>query len=89
MLKSTQTKIVWVFYLVSAMDRSAWVKYVNAHIGPASNLPRLDEEKLERWERLGLLVPLDGEYCPTDLERTLALLMLERAVVAGLKARSV
>ena len=70
------------------MDKLAWVKYVNSHIDPASNLPRLDEEKLERWERLGLLVPLDGEYCPTDLERTLALLMLERAVVAGRKARS-
>lgn len=64
------------------------MKYVNAHIGPASNLPRLDEEKLERWRRLGLLVPLDGEYCPPDLERTLDLLMLERAVVAWLKARS-
>jgi len=70
------------------MDRSVWVKYVNAHIVPASNLPRLDEEKLERWRRLGLLVPLYGEYCPPDLERTLALLILERAVVAGLKARS-
>ena len=71
------------------MDKLAWVKYVNSHIDPASNLPRLDEEKLERWERLGLLVPADREYCLTDLERTLALLMLERAVVAGLKARSV
>lgn len=71
------------------MDKSAWVKYVNAHIGPTSNLPRLDEEKLERWERLGLLIPLDGVYCSTDLERTLALLMLERAVVTKLKAGSV
>ncbi len=71
------------------MDKLQWVKYVNAHIGPASNLPRLDEEKLERWQRLGLLVPLDGEYCATDIERTLALLMLERAVGAGLKAGSV
>lgn len=62
------------------MDKSAWVKYVNAHIGPASKLPRIDEEKLERWERLGLLVPQDGEYRPTHIERTLALLMLERAV---------
>lgn len=70
------------------MDKLAWVKYVNAHIGPTSNLPHLDEEKLERWERLGLLVPLDGEYYLTDLERSLALLMLERAVVTGLKARS-
>jgi len=71
------------------MDKSAWVTYVNGHIGPTSNLPRLDEEKLERWERLGLLVPLDGVYCSTDLERTLALLMLERAVVTKLKAESV
>ena len=71
------------------MDKPAWVKYVNVHIGPTSNLPCLDEEKLERWERLGLLVALDGVYCSTDLERTLALLMLERAVVTKLKAGSV
>ena len=83
MLKSTQIiLLVWVFYLVRVMDKSAWVTYVNAHIDPTSNLPRLDEEKL------GLLIPLDGVYCSTDLERTLALLMLERAVVTKLKARS-
>ena len=70
------------------MDKSAWVTYVNLHIGPTSNLPRLDEEKLERWERLGLLAPLDREYCSTDVEKTLALLMLERAVVTKLKAGS-
>lgn len=87
MLRSTQIiLLVWVFYLVRVMDKSAWVTYVNAHIGPASNLPWLDEEKLERWERLDLLAPLGGVYCSTDLERTLALLMLERAVVTKLKA---
>ena len=69
------------------MDKLTWVKYVNAHIDATSNLPRLDEERLERWERLGLLVPLNAEYCLTDLEITLALLMLERAVVTGLKER--
>ncbi|MBA7572136.1 hypothetical protein ES708_13912 [subsurface metagenome] len=70
------------------MDKLAWVKYVNAHISPASNLPRLDEEKLERWQRLGLLIPFDMEYQHIDLERTLALLMLERATTIELKAGS-
>lgn len=64
------------------MDTEQWVKYVNQHIGPTSDLPRLDREKLERWERLRLLMPPDGEYRPIDLERTLALLMLERALGA-------
>ena len=70
------------------MDRQYWVKYVNRHIGPTSDLPRLDEEKLERWERLRLLIPVDGEYHPIDLERTLALLMLERALGAELEVGS-
>lgn len=69
------------------MNSATWIQHINAHIDPASNLPHLDEEKLERWCRLGLLVPLDQEYYLTDLERTLALLMLERAMVTGLKAR--
>ena len=47
---------------------------------PDSDLPRLDAEKLERWGRLRLLVPPGGGYELTDLERTLALLMLERAL---------
>ena len=70
------------------MDRQQWVRYVNRHITLNSDLPRLTEEELERWERLGLLVPPDKQYHHTDLERTLALLMLERAGVAKLKARS-
>lgn len=80
--------LIRVFYLVRVMDKLAWVKYVNSHIDPISNLPRLDMEKLERWQRLGLLATPNGEYCPTDLERTLALLMLERAVAEKLRAGS-
>jgi hypothetical protein len=70
------------------MKKEAWARYVNRHITPGSNLPRLSREELERWQRFSLLVPPDGEYCPTDLERTLALLMLERAILAGQKAKS-
>ena len=70
------------------MDRQTWVEYVNSHIDTTSNLPRLDEDKLERWERLGLLVAVKGGYRHTDLEKKLALLMLERAVVTKLKAGS-
>lgn len=70
------------------VNRQQWVKYVNRHIPPESDLPHLTEEELERWKRLGLLVPAEKQYHHPDLERTLALLMLERAVVAGLKARS-
>lgn len=68
------------------MDREHWVNYVNQHINPTSDLPRLDEEKLERWERLRLLAPPSGRYRRIDLERTLALLMFERAMAIGLKA---
>jgi len=64
------------------MDREQWVEYVNRHIGPRSDLPRLNREKLKRGERLRLLIPPDGEYRLVDLERTLALLMLERALGA-------
>lgn len=71
------------------VNSQQWVTYFNRHIPPESDLPRLSEEELERWQRLGLLVPPDGEYCRTDLKRILALLMLERAVVAKLKAGSV
>lgn len=70
------------------MNKEAWARYINRHIPPGSDLPRLSEEELERWQRLDLLVPPDGEYCRTDLEKTLALLMLERAVVTELKAGS-
>ncbi len=63
------------------MDRQQWVKYVNSHINPSSDLPRLDEERLQRWERLRLLMPPNGDYRYTDLERTLALLMLERTLI--------
>lgn len=62
------------------MNRQEWVLYVNRHINPESDLPRLDQEKLEKWQRLRLLIPINGEYHPGDLERTLALLMLERAL---------
>ena len=62
------------------MDREQWVQYVNSHIDRTSDLPRLDEERLRRWERLRLLMPPNGDYRHTDLERTLALLMLERAL---------
>lgn len=89
MIKLNPDQDVRVFYLVRVMEKLSWVKYVNAHISPASNLPRLDEEKLERWQRLGLLIPLDMEYQHIDLERTLALLMLERATTIELKAGSV
>lgn len=68
------------------MNKKSWAKYVNRHILPDSGLSCLSEDELERWQRLGLLVPPDGEYSRTDLERTLALLMLERAVVAKMKA---
>lgn len=71
------------------MNRQQWVTYVNRHIPSESDLPRLSEEELERWQRLSLLVPQDREYCRADLERILALLMLQRAVVAKLKAGSV
>lgn len=64
------------------MNAKQWIRHVNAHIDPTSDLPRLDEERLDRWARLGLLVPMDGEYHETDLERTIALLMFERSVVA-------
>ena len=70
------------------MDREQWVKYFNRHIGPASDLPRLDRDKLERWERLRLLMPSEGEYHRIDLERTLTLLMLERALGAELEVGS-
>lgn len=62
------------------MNDKEWVAYVNQHINPESDLPRLKVEALERWSRLRLLVPASGQYRPTDLERTLALLMLERAI---------
>jgi hypothetical protein len=62
------------------MNDKEWVAYVNQHMNPDSDLPRLKLESLERWSRLGLLVPTTGEYRPTDLERTLALLMLERVI---------
>ena len=62
------------------MDREQWVDYVNRHIDPDSDLPRISVEDLERWERLKLLVPPSGGYRRIDLERTLALLMLERAL---------
>lgn len=63
------------------MNAKQWIRHINAHIDPASDLPRLDEERLERYARLGLLVPMDGEYHKTDLPRTLGLLMLERTVL--------
>ena len=63
------------------MNSKQWIRHINAHINPTSDLPRLDEERLERWARLGLLVPMDGEYLKTDLERTMGLLMFERSVL--------
>lgn len=71
------------------MDKHTWLSYVNRHINPDSDLPCLDLEKLDRWERLRLLVPSSAGYRATDLERTLALLMLERAITAGLEAGSI
>jgi len=62
------------------MNAKKWVAYANRHMNPDSDLPRLDLEILERWSRLRLLVPTAGEYRPIDLEKTLALLMLERAI---------
>jgi len=43
------------------VNRQQWVKYVNRHIPPESDLPRLTEEELERWKRLGLLVPAEKQ----------------------------
>ena len=71
------------------MDRQHWVKYVNRHISATSDLPRLDEEKLERWERLRLLAPPNSDYRHTDLERTLALLMLERVLTTRVTVGSI
>lgn len=68
------------------MNSKQWIRHVNAHIDPASDLPCLDEERLGRWARLGLLVPIDGEYHETDLERTMALLMFERSVTTRTRA---
>ena len=68
------------------VNRQQWVGYVNRHIPLDGDLPRLTEEELARWERLGLLVPRHEEYHYTNLERTLALLMLERALVVMMKA---
>jgi len=68
------------------VNRQQWVKYVNRHIPLGSDLPRLTEEELKRWERLGLLVPRGEAYHHVDLERTLALLMLERALLTKVKA---
>lgn len=65
------------------MDKKAWIGYVNRHIDRSSGLPVLAVESLERWERLELLVPEDGNYSRTDIERTLALLMLERSIEAS------
>jgi hypothetical protein len=70
------------------VDRQQWVRYINRHIPLNRDLPCLTEEELERWGRLCLLVPPDKQYHHTDLERTLALLMLERAVIAKVKAGS-
>jgi len=68
------------------VNEEQWIKYVNKHIDPGSDLKRLAAEDLERWARLRLIVPSEGEYHRTDLERTLSLLMLERALVAKLWA---
>jgi hypothetical protein len=68
------------------MNKKPWAKCVNRHISPDSGLPRLTEEELARWERLGLLVPLERQYRYTDLELTLGLLMLQRVVIAEVKA---
>ena len=68
------------------MNTRQWIRHVNAHIDPTSDLPRLDEERLKRWTRLGLLVPMDGEYHETDLERTITLLMYERSVTMRARA---
>lgn len=65
---------------MSTTNSEEWVTYVNRHINPGSDLPRLKVEALERWSRLRLLVPASGQYRPIDLERTLALLILERAI---------
>lgn len=70
------------------MDREQWVRYFNRHIGPARDLPRLDRDKLERWERVRALMPSEGEYHRIDLDRTLALLMLERALGVELEVGS-
>jgi hypothetical protein len=70
------------------MDRQYRLEYVNRHVDPTSDLRHLDEEKLERWERLRLLVPPNGQYRRTDLERTLALLILERALATKLETVS-
>lgn len=64
------------------MDKKAWVNYMNLHIDRSSGLPILTVESLERWERLELLAPEGGNYSRTDMERTLALLMLERSAEA-------
>ena len=64
------------------MNKKKWVSYVNHHIDVSSGLPALTAEKLDRWERLGLLVPDDSGYSRTDLERTLALLMYEKSLLA-------
>jgi len=60
------------------VNAKQWIRHVNAHI---DTLPRLDEERLRRWARFNLLVPTDGKYYETDMERTIALLMLERSEV--------
>ena len=41
------------------VNRQRWAKYLNRHIPLESDLPRLTEEELERWKRLGLLVAAD------------------------------
>lgn len=64
------------------MNKKEWVSYVNRHIDLSSGLPTLTVERLDRWEKLGLLVPDDSGYSRTDLERTLALLMYEKSLLA-------
>jgi hypothetical protein len=75
-------KRLWLqaFLLAVEVNEQEYIEYVNRHVSPASGLPQLDLRRLERWLRLGLLVPVDGQYEETDLPRTIALLVYERLV---------
>ncbi len=62
------------------MTEQEWVRYVNRHLNPTHDLPRLTILRLRKWARYGLLLPTIQGYSEQDMERTMSLLRLEQQI---------